>query len=198
MINKILITSPLEQFEILYYSFSFVDFTNQLLTLLLVTYFLNFLLCFLKENNSLLIVTSNNYQIIFENIYSFVLSIIIDNIGIRNGQNFFILIYSIFIFILFNNFQGLIPYNFTVTSHLILTFSFSLSIFIGTNLFCISLHGLKFFSLFMPRGTPILLAFLLVPIELVSFIFKPISLSIRLFANMMAGHTLLKVIAGFS
>jgi F-type H+-transporting ATPase subunit a len=127
-----------------------------------------------------------------------VLSIIIDNIGIRNGQNFFILIYSIFIFILFNNFQGLIPYNFTVTSHLILTFSFSLSIFIGTNLFCISLHGLKFFSLFMPRGTPILLAFLLVPIELVSFIFKPISLSIRLFANMMAGHTLLKVIAGFS
>lgn len=96
------------------------------------------------------------------------------------------------------NLIGLVPYSFTLTSHLIVTLALSLSVFIGINIVCARLHGLNMFSLFLPSGTPITLALLLVPIELISYIFKPISLSIRLFANMMAGHTLLKVIAGFA
>jgi ATP synthase subunit 6 len=91
-----------------------------------------------------------------------------------------------------------VPYSFTLTSHLIVTFALSLFVFIGINIICIRLHGLEFFSLFLPSGTSVVLSLLLVPIELISYIFKPISLSIRLFANMMAGHTLLKVIAGFA
>jgi ATP synthase subunit 6 len=96
------------------------------------------------------------------------------------------------------NIQGLFPYNFTVTSHIICTFALSFSLFIGINLYCIYLHGIKFFSLFLPAGTSFFLALLLVPIEIVSFVFKPISLAIRLFANMMAGHALIKVIVGFA
>jgi ATP synthase subunit 6 len=102
------------------------------------------------------------------------------------------------LFILSLNLIGLIPYSFTLTSHLIVTLSLSLAVFIGINIVCIRIHGINFFSLFLPSGTSIVLALLLVPIELISYVFKPISLSIRLFANMMAGHTLLKVIAGFA
>jgi F-type H+-transporting ATPase subunit a len=107
-------------------------------------------------------------------------------------------VFSIFFLLLSINLIGLIPYSFTLTSHLIVTLTLSLSIFIGINIICVRLHGINFFSLFLPAGTSVVLAFLLVPIELISYIFKPISLSIRLFANMMAGHTLLKVIAGFA
>lgn len=95
------------------------------------------------------------------------------------------------------NLIGLIPYTFTVTGHLIITFVLSSILFIGINIICVHTHGRKIFSLFLPSGTSIELSFLLVPIELIFYTFKPISLSIRLFANMMAGHTLLKVIAGF-
>jgi ATP synthase subunit 6 len=85
-----------------------------------------------------------------------------------------------------------------VTSHFIVTFSISFFIFIGMNIICVKTHKLEFFSLFLPSGTSVLLAFLLVPVELISYIFKPLSLAIRLFCNMMAGHTLLKVFAGFA
>ena len=85
-----------------------------------------------------------------------------------------------------------------MTSHLILAFSLALTTFVGINIICVREHGFHVFSLFLPPGSSLGLAFLLVPIELVSYIFRPISLSVRLFANMMAGHTLLKVIAGFS
>lgn len=96
------------------------------------------------------------------------------------------------------NLLGLIPFSFTLTSHLVITFSLSLASFIGINILSFKKYGIKFFSLFLPSGTTTVLAFLLVPIELVSYIFKPISLSIRLFANLLAGHALLKVIAGFA
>jgi len=93
---------------------------------------------------------------------------------------------------------GLIPYSFTVTSHIIVTFSLALIVFVGVNIVGINIHRVHFLNLFLPSGTALPLAFLLVPLEIVSFLSKPISLSVRLFANMMAGHTLLKVIAGFA
>jgi len=113
-------------------------------------------------------------------------------------KTFFPFIFTLFIFILSLNLIGLIPYSFAVTSHLIVTFTFALMIFIGINIICINKHGMNMLSLFLPAGSSFLLAILLVPIEIVSYLFRPISLSVRLFANIMAGHTLLKVIAGFA
>jgi len=120
-----------------------------------------------------------------------------DNLG-EEGQKFIPFIFSLFTFILFSNLIGLIPYSFTTTSHLCVTLALALMVFIAVNIICFNKHGLHMFSLFLPAGTNIVLAFLMIPIELISYIFKPISLAVRLFANMMAGHTLLKVIAGFT
>ena len=120
-----------------------------------------------------------------------------DNINIE-GEKYFPFISVLFTFILFSNLIGLIPYSFTITSHLIVTFTLSLSIFIGVNIICIKRYKAHMLSLFIPANTSFGLALLLVPIEFVSYIFKPISLGVRLFANLMAGHTLLKVIVGFS
>jgi len=139
----------------------------------------------------------NKFQILFESIYKVILSLVVDNLGKEKGQTFFPILFSTFFFVVSLNLIGLIPYSFTLTSHLIVTFTLALFIFLALNIICIRTHGLAFFSLFLPSGTSFFLALLLVPIELISYVFKPISLSIRLFANMMAGHTLLKVIAGF-
>ena len=91
----------------------------------------------------------------------------------------------------------MIPYSFTFTSHLVVTLALALVVFIGTTVIAFMKHGLKFFGFFLPHGTPIFVAPLLVPIEILSYFTRPVSLSLRLFANMTAGHTLLKVFAGF-
>lgn len=200
-----LIFSPLEQFEIFYFSsnwfFDTVDFTNEDVTLILILLIFILFLWWISIKNKkagLLLIPSSISQRFLEFIYTSITSLIVDNIGIEKGQKFFPLIYSLFLYIFLMNIQGLFPYNFTVTSHIVCTFALSFSLFIGINLYCIYLHGIKFFSLFLPAGTSFFLALLLVPIEIVSFVFKPISLAIRLFANMMAGHALIKVIVGFA
>ena len=111
---------------------------------------------------------------------------------------YFPFLYLIFLFILGSNMLGLIPYSFTITSHIIVTFFLSFSIFIGMNIISIRNHGQLIFSLFLPANTGFMLALLLVPVELVSYLAKPISLGVRLFINLMAGHSLLKVILMFS
>jgi ATP synthase subunit 6 len=122
---------------------------------------------------------------------------VIDNIGLK-GRPYFSILFTLFLTILISNLTGLVPYSFTTTSHLIVTFYLGLSFFIAVNIIGIAVHGNTFFCLFLPQGSSIYLAPLLIPIEIVSYVFRPISLSVRLFANMMAGHTLLKVIVGFS
>ena len=139
----------------------------------------------------------NNWQILLETTYETIAQLLFDNINLE-GEKYFPFISVLFTFILFSNLIGLIPYSFTVTSHLIVTFTLSLSIFIGVNIICIQRYKTHMLSLFIPANTSFGLALLLVPIEFVSYIFKPISLGVRLFANLMAGHTLLKVIVGFS
>lgn len=114
------------------------------------------------------------------------------------AQKFFPLIFSVFLFLLSINLIGIIPYSFTITSHIIATFSFSLFIMLGIAIITIKRHKFNSACLFMPNGTVVLLGLLLIPIEIISYVFKPVSLAIRLFANMMAGHTLLKVIASFA
>lgn len=196
--------SPLEQFQVLpifsvYLNFIDISLTNETIILVLILFFSSVLFTSLvKEQESGYFIVPNRWQSVIEIIYKLILSLVTDNIKDKKNQHFFPLVFSIFFLLLSINLIGLIPYSFTLTSHLIVTLTLSLSIFIGINIICVRLHGINFFSLFLPAGTSVVLAFLLVPIELISYIFKPISLSIRLFANMMAGHTLLKVIAGFA
>lgn len=120
-----------------------------------------------------------------------------DNLGSK-GEIYFPFIFTLHLFLLFCNLIGMVPYSFTVTSHIVFTFSLALLIFIGINIIGFRTHGLLFFSLFLPRGVPLVIVPLLVTIEFLSYIVKVFTLSIRLFANMTSGHTLLKIIAGFS
>jgi len=127
--------------------------------------------------------------------------LVVSNLGKDVEQNgaFFLKVSGVFSFVLTNNLMGMLPYSDTGTSSLILTFWVALSIFASLLTLMIRKHGINyFFNLFMPAGCPLPLIFLLIPIEFISYTFRLVSLSVRLFANMMAGHTLLKVIVGFS
>jgi len=198
------IFSPLSQFEILpgiplRFLFLDITFTNGSLIFVLVFIIISVLYCFITNyKDSTINLHLNGWQLLLLSIFNLTKGVVIDNIGSIKGSKFFPLIFSIFIYIVCFNLIGLIPYSFTTTSHIIGTFCLSFFLFFGLNIIAVRIHGYKVFSLFLPSGTSFLLAFLLIPIELISYIFKPISLSIRLFANMMAGHTLLKVIVGFA
>ena len=136
-------------------------------------------------------------QSVAEIIYDFIERQTVFNVMGEEGKKFFPLIFTIFTFIFFSNFLGLIPYSFTVTSHIIVTFAMAICVFLLVLAVGFWTHGLHFFSLFVPSGAPIWLLPLIVPIEIISFLTRPISLSVRLAANMLAGHTMLKVFAGF-
>lgn len=123
---------------------------------------------------------------------------LISDVISTDNEKYFPIIAVLFNFILFSNLIGLIPYSFTATSHLIVTFTLSFSVFIGINIITFSKYKMQTFSLFLPANTTFFLALLLVPIEFISYLSKPISLGVRLFINLMAGHSLLKVIIGFS
>ena len=136
------------------------------------------------------------WQSMAELSYVFIANLVKDTVG-TEGRAYFPFIFTLFMFILFGNLWGMMPYSFTFTSHIVVTFAMALFVFIGVTLIALAKHKLHFFSFFMPPGVPILMAPLLVPIEIISYLSRPISLSVRLFANMLAGHTLLKVFAGF-
>jgi ATP synthase subunit 6 len=196
-----MLLTPLEQFQIIslvpitLFGFDF-SFTNLFLISLLVLIFLNGLIFFSSKDNSFFFIP-HTWQTLVEILNETISSLLYDNLN-EEGEKFFPFIGTIFNFIVLINLIGLVPYSFTVTSHLIITFTMSLSIFIGVNIICIKLYKSQMLSLFLPANTSFGLALLLVPIEFVSYVFKPISLGVRLFANLMAGHTLLKVIIGFS
>ena len=139
----------------------------------------------------------SRWQSLVEMIYEFVVSLVDEQIG-KKGQKYFPLIFTTFVFLLFTNLIGMIPYSFTATSHFLVTFGLSLSLFIGITIVGFQTHGLHFFSFLLPKGAPLALAPLLVVLELVSYCFRAISLGVRLFANMMAGHTLVKILSGFA
>jgi len=136
------------------------------------------------------------WQILAELSYEFIARLVSDNIG-KDGKPYFSFIFTIFMFVLFGNFLGMLPYSFTFTSHIAVTLSMALVIFVLVTIIAFFKHGIRFFSFFLPAGVPIFLAPLMIVIEVISYFTRPFSLSIRLFANMMAGHTLLKVVGGF-
>ncbi|NDB91455.1 MAG: ATP synthase F0 subunit A, partial [Nitrososphaeria archaeon] len=129
--------------------------------------------------------------------YEFIATLLEENTGTK-GKKYLPFVFSIFLFVLVGNLLGLIPYSFTFTSQLILTFGLASLVFLVIVFVGIANHGAKFLQLFFPEGAPLFMAPLLVPIELISFLSRPVSLSVRLFANMMAGHTMLKVFALFT
>src|ERR1700761_2111990 len=133
-----------------------------------------------------------------ESIYATVFSIVINQINAKKGQMFFPLISALFIYILINNLVGMVPYSFAPTSHFILTFSISFTVVIGATILGFQIHSLKFFSLFVPSGCPLGLIPLLVLIEFVSYLARPVSLGLRLAANILSGHMLLNIISGFT
>lgn len=128
--------------------------------------------------------------------YEFIAGMVRDNVG-DEGKKYFPFILSLFIFILFCNILGLVPYSYTVTSQIVVTFAMAAVVFIGVTIIGVVRHGWHFLSFFAPKGVPLWLLFILVPIEVFSYLIRPISLSVRLFANMLAGHTMLKVFGGF-
>ena len=195
-----MICTPLEQFSIitlipLHYGNVYFSFTNSSLFLLLTTGCIVLLFHMVTQNGGFLV--PSRWQSLMEMIYEFVCSLVDEQIG-KQGRKYFPLIFTIFVFLLFSNLIGMIPYSFTTTSHLVVTFGLSLSLFIGITLVGFQSHGIHFFSFLLPKGAPLALAPLLVVLELVSYCFRAVSLGVRLFANMMAGHTLVKILSGFA
>ena len=152
------------------------------------------LLLFLGTKNKLLI--PSKIQLITEMSYTFVAKMINDTAG-SVAKPFFPFIFTLFMFVLFCNMVGMLPYSFTVTSHIIVTFILAAIVFVGVTIIGFIKHGIKYLELFVPKGVPIALLPLIVIIEIISYLSRPVSLSVRLFANMMAGHTMLKVFGGF-
>ena len=128
--------------------------------------------------------------------YTFIAKMINDTAGSK-AKPFFPFIFTLFMFVLFCNMIGMLPYSFTVTSHIIVTFVLASFIFIGVTIIGFIKHGISYLKLFVPSGVPLVLMPLIVIIEIISYLSRPISLSVRLFANMMAGHTMMKVFGGF-
>ncbi len=190
--------SPLDQFrvkeivnlQIFGYNTSI---TNSSLFMLLAGMFIVFYFMLAFRGKELI---PSRLQLSGELVYGMITAMLDQNVGAK-GKKFVPLIFTLFMFILTCNLFGMIPYGFTVTSHISITFALALMLFLLVTLLGIYLHGFHFFSLFLPAGTPWWLAPLMVIIELFAYLARPISLSLRLAANMVAGHVLLKVMAGF-
>lgn len=135
-------------------------------------------------------------QSLAETAYEFVHELVTGQVG-DEGKRFFPFVFALFMFVLFGNLLGMLPYAFTFTSHIAVTFALAMIVFVLITVVAISIHGMHFFSYFFPEGAPKLLAPLIIPIEVISYLSRPVSLSVRLFANMVAGHVMLKVFATF-
>jgi len=188
-----MIISPLEQFTV-FKLISFISFTNSSLLAVFSCLTCFFLYTLVALEARLL---SNVWQTFTEGLYHFIYSNVLTENVKKDGNFYFPVLVSIFSFILFCNLLGMIPYSFTVTSHIAVTLALATMAFVGINVIGIKTHGFHMLSLFLPSGAPIALAPLLIAIEVVSYSFRVISLALRLFANMMSGHCLLKILAGF-
>ena len=192
-------TNPMQQFEV--YSIGpeiilgpvNLSFTNSSLFMAISSATIMIFLFFGTKKKSII---PSKIQLVSEMSYSFVAKMISDTAG-ANAKPFFPFIFTLFMFVLFCNMVGMLPYSFTVTSHIIVTFVLAATVFVGVTVVGFIKHGIKYLELFVPKGVPIALLPLIIIIEIISYLSRPVSLSVRLFANMMAGHTMLKVFGGF-
>lgn len=190
--------NPLNQFkikEIAEANIAGVDFsfTNSSLWMVIVVTLLTFFLVGGMRKQSLV---PGRWQSMVEVMHGFIASMVQDNVG-REGKQYFPFIFTLFMFILGCNLAGMLPYSFTVTSHIIVTFAMAGFVFVAVTLLGIFKHGYKFLGLFLPSGAPVWLMPVIFVIELISYMTRPVSLSVRLFANMFAGHMMMKIFAGF-
>ena len=190
--------SPLDQFEInplINFEVGGVDlaFTNSSVSMVITVLFITLFLTLTVNPRS---IVPSRMQLISELCYNFIAQLLNDTVG-DQGKRYFPFVFSIFMFVLIGNMVGMIPYQFTFTSHIIVTFALAAVVFIGVTILGFVNHGIRFFTFFYIPGVPFYMHPLLIPIEVISYLSRPISLSVRLFANMLAGHTLLKVFAGF-
>ena len=170
-----------------------LSFTNASLFMLISAILVALLLLIGTKEKKLI---PSKAQLISEMLYNFISKMISDTAG-KKAKPYFPFIFSLFVFILFCNMVGMLPYSFTVTSHIIVTLSFAIFIFIGVTILGFIIHGFKYLKIFVPSGVPVVLLPIISIIEIISYLSRPVSLSVRLFANMMAGHTMLKVFGGF-
>lgn len=197
------ITSPLNQFEIRdLFSIDAPILGNLHISITNIGFYLTIGAFFLLVINILSTnynkLVGNNWSISQESLYATIHSIVTNQINARNGQIYFPFIYTLFIFILINNLIGMVPYSFASTSHFVLTFAISFTIVLGATILGFQKHGLVFFSLLVPAGCPLGLLPLLVLIEFISYLARNISLGLRLAANILSGHMLLNILAGFT
>jgi F-type H+-transporting ATPase subunit a len=192
------VASPIEQFEIqkiLHVDIGGLDlsFTNSSLFMVIAAAAASAVL-FLGGSRRALV--PGRLQSFSEMLYELVANMIRENAG-KEGMRYFPFIFTLFIFILFGNVIGIIPGTFTFTSHIIVTFALAFVVFLGVTVIGFARHGTGYFRMFFPHGAPLWTAVILIPVEIISYLSRPISLSVRLFANMTVGHVLLKVIGGF-
>ena len=192
-------TNPMQQFEVhkigpeIKIAGVDLSFTNASLFMVLSALAICLVL-FLGTKEKRLI--PNKMQLISELFYNFIAKMISDTAGSK-AKPYFPFIFSLFMFVLFCNMLGMLPYSFTVTSHIIVTLLMAIFIFIAVTIIGFMKHGFGYLKLFVPSGVPMVLLPLITVIEIISYLSRPVSLSVRLFANMMAGHTMLKVFGGF-
>ena len=141
-------------------------------------------------------VVPGRLQALAEMAYEGIRNMCLDQIG-AEGRTFFPFVFTLFMFVLIGNLLGLLPFSFTYTSHIAVTLSLALTVIVLVTLVALKIHGLHFFSYFFPKGAPLLLAPIIIPVEIISYLSRPVSLSIRLFANMVAGHVMFEVFASF-
>ena len=190
--------SPLEQFEIIPFVHikageTDLSFTNSSLSMVITVAIITLFLTLSVNTRA---IVPSRLQLISELMYNFISQLLSDTVG-NNGRKYFPFVFTLFMFVLIGNMVGMIPYQFTFTSHIIVTFALAAVVFIGVTILGFVNHGIRFFTFFYIPGVPFYMHPLLIPIEVISYLSRPISLSVRLFANMLAGHTLLKVFAGF-
>ena len=190
---------PLEQFKIeplipIHIGGLDLSYTNAALFMTIAVVLITSLLVLGTKRGALV---PGRWQSVAEMSYEFVADMVETNAG-HGAEPYFPFVFTLFMFVLFSNLLGLIPYSYTVTSQIIVTFALAAIVFIGVTIIGFIKHGAHFLRLFVPEGVPIVLLLLLVPIELLSYFIRPFTLSIRLFANMLAGHTMLAIFGGFA
>jgi F-type H+-transporting ATPase subunit a len=190
-------SSPMEQFQVepivpIHIGGWDISFTNSSLWMCVVVACVSLFLTLSVKKDG---IVPTRMQSLSEMAYLFVADMV-ESVAGTEGMRFFPFIFTLFMFVLFANVLGMIPFSFTVTSHIVVTFALAAFIFLIVLAVGFSRHGLHFFSLFVP-DVPWYMLILLVPIEIISFLIRPLTLSVRLFANMLAGHTMLQIFAGF-
>lgn len=200
--------SPLEQFEIMFYQPFFLSMLDMVYDSNSVIFYLSGTTVYLSITLLLLysyfyisildnkVFSQTSWEVASEFFYKFIYNVLFQQIG-KEGSRFFPLVFSIFLFIMVCNFIGMVPYGFTTTAFLVKTLTLSFSFLIGINIIGFQQQGLKFLNLFVPKGVPALLLPFIIVIEIISHLIKPVSLGVRLFANLMSGHCLLNILSSF-